>query len=77
MRRWGSKFDGHNQRTHGSLHIKDVYFTIKLGSKWGIMDTNFNVKMSNMNNHYVVFNDIKIYIKDGDVTSTRVFLYKI
>ena len=71
MRRWGSKFDGHNQRTNESSDIKDIYFTIKLGSRWGIMDTNFNVKMSNKNNNYVVFNDIKVYIKDGNVTSMR------
>jgi hypothetical protein len=52
-----------------SSHINDVYFTIKLDNTWGIMDSDFNVIMPNSNNGFVEFNDMKIYIKEGDVTS--------
>lgn len=35
------------------------------------MSSDFNVRMPVINNHFVVFNDMKVYIKDGDVTSMR------
>jgi len=71
QRRWGRKIDGYHQQTLGESHIKDVYFTVKLDDKWGIMDSDFNVIMPDVNNHFVEFNGMKIYIKNGKVTSSK------
>jgi hypothetical protein len=71
MRRWGSEIDGFSQQTFGNENLKDVYFTIKLNNKWGIMDLDFNVIMPTLNHRFVEFRDKKIYLKGGNVTSVR------
>ena len=71
VRRWGTSINGFCQQFLGNSDIKDIYFTIETENKWGIMDYKFNIIMPNRNNHFVVFNDMKIYIKDGNVTSMR------
>lgn len=70
-RRWGTAKEHYWQQTLGSTKREDVYFTIELNNKWGIMDLDFNMIMPEMNNHFVEFKGKRIYIKNGGATSMR------
>ena len=70
-RRWGTSKNGYGQQHLGSTDLSLVYITVKKDGLWGIMDLKFNVIMPESNNSYCIFKGSKIYLKNGDVTSTR------
>ncbi len=53
----------------GAGHID--FYTVKKNGKWGIMFENSDIVMLEGDERYVVYRNMKIYIKDGHVTSTR------
>lgn len=53
----------------GAGHID--FYTVKKGGKWGIMFENSDIVMLEGHERYVVYRNMKIYIKDGHVTSMR------
>ena len=68
MQREGEEYFYFSSTTLNTLNIDDVYFTIELDGKWGIMDSNFNIVMPDMNSPFVEFRGKKIRIKNGNVT---------
>lgn len=48
-----------------------VFYTVKKYGQWGIMIDNYDIVMPEDNVRYVVYRNMKIYIKDGHVTSMR------
>lgn len=47
------------------------FYTVKKDRQWGVMIDNFDIIMPKAGQRYVVYRDMKIYIKDGKVTSMR------
>jgi len=70
-KRWGTTRAHCSSPTLGSTEQSGVYFTVKIKGQWGIMDYDFKVLLPEPKKRFVIFKGSKIYIKDGDVTSTR------
>lgn len=47
------------------------FYTVKKDGQWGVMIDNFDIIMVEDDLHYVVYRDMRIYIKNGRVTSMR------
>jgi hypothetical protein len=45
------------------------FFTVMLDGRWGIMDSDSNVIMPDGNVSYIIYKGMKLYIKNGRVTS--------
>lgn len=47
------------------------FYTVKKNGKWGIMTEDFDIVMLKDDERYLVYKNMKIYMKNGHVTSTR------
>ena len=59
-----------NQKTLSSELYIDFY-TVNKDGQWGLMDSNFNIIMPEPGANYVIYKGIKLFIKEGRVTSKR------
>lgn len=50
--------------------ISAEIYTVFKDDKWGLMDSDLNIVMAEPKNNYLIYKDIKVYIKDGHVTQT-------
>ncbi|GKU29298.1 WG repeat-containing protein [Clostridium folliculivorans] len=47
------------------------FYTVRKDGKWGLMNADFELIMPEDEQSYVIYHDVKIYIKEGKVTSVR------
>jgi len=68
------QFDDVGRRNNRhEMYIKESssYYTVNIGGIWGILDEKLNIYMPQNGERFVIHGDKKIYIKNGEITSTR------
>jgi len=65
------QFEDVEDRGYFGWGQRDGVFLVKKAGQWGIMDEHLNVVMPDKGVRYVVYGNIKIYLRDGRITSER------
>ena len=57
----------------GNVYFNDRFYTVQKNNHWGIMDENLNIIMMEDDARFLLYEDKRIYMKNGRITSERRF----
>lgn len=57
----------------GNVFFNDRFYTVQKNNHWGIMDDNLNIIMMENDARFLMYEDKKIYMKNGRITCERKF----